>query len=148
MLQEDKKVDYDKENECSLCYCSLFDGLQEMPMADAIKLQQGIYSKKMNGKANEDDLPVVRLGNCQGMHFFHKECIENQLKSGESNQFLKCAICNTLYGKQTGEMPPGTMAWSSHPFSKLPLEGYTPSNCPSVIVIDYALPSGRLSNGA
>ena len=32
MLQEDKKVDYDKENECSLCYCSLFDGLQEMTL--------------------------------------------------------------------------------------------------------------------
>jgi len=31
------KVDYDKENECCLCMCPLYDDLKEMTLADAIK---------------------------------------------------------------------------------------------------------------
>jgi len=61
---------------------------------------------------------VVKLGQCQGMHFYHKECIEYQFKSSaKDNPYVKCAVCNKIYGKQVGEMPSGTMTWRTYPFS-------------------------------
>ena len=30
MTEENAKVDYDKENECCLCFCPLYEGLKEM----------------------------------------------------------------------------------------------------------------------
>lgn len=77
------------------------------------------------------------------MHFFHKECLESQLNATESKDHIKCAVCNIIYGKQTGEMPPGTMKWKSHSAQILPLGGYP--NLQLVIEIDYIIPNGILN---
>ena len=83
------------------------------------------------------------MSKCSGMHFFHKECLENQLKSNKAAHFIKCAICNKIYGKQTGEMPSGTMTWKAFHWAKLPLEGF--KDLKLVIEITYLFPGGYLN---
>ncbi len=46
-----------------------------------------------------------------------------------------------------GDMPNGTMTWKSHNFHNVPLEGYTAATCPTVIEINYNIPSGKLKDG-
>ena len=74
--EEVKGFDYEKENECCLCKCPLYEGLQEANLADVIKEQKKIRNKKMKEEDSAELIPVVRMGECQGMHFYHKECIE------------------------------------------------------------------------
>ena len=50
-------------------------------------------------------IDVVLMSNCKA-HFFHAECLTNQL--GEKD-WLKCAICSHKYGHETGNMPDGEM---------------------------------------
>ncbi|CDW91819.1 UNKNOWN [Stylonychia lemnae] len=139
------KFDYDKENECCLCKCELYDDLKSLNMEIAIKNQQNLISSVQKGSS---EILVVRLGQCQGMHFYHKECIEMQLKqSPEDNPFIKCAVCNKIYGKQVGDMPSGTMSWHSKSFRSCPLGGFTEEQSPHVIIIQYNIPSGRNKDG-
>ncbi|TNV76459.1 hypothetical protein FGO68_gene2955 [Halteria grandinella] len=76
------------------------------------------------------------------MHFYHKECLENQFKAGGSNQFLKCSVCSHIYGKQIGGMPSGRMTWSTQ---RMTLPGFEKSQY--AIVINYDIPSGYLPGG-
>ncbi len=85
-------------------------------------------------------MPVVKMGKCQGMHFYHKECLENQLNSSENKQHVKCAICGISYGKQTGDMPKGRMSWSTINMNL----GYP--GCFEAIQIHYQFPHG-VKNG-
>ena len=57
MTLEDKKVDYDKENECSICCSDLYENLREMSVEDAIGFQKKILS-------GHEMMNVVRMGNC------------------------------------------------------------------------------------
>ena len=50
-------------------------------------------------------IDVVQMSHCKG-HFFHAECLTHQLGD---KAFIKCAICSHQYGKETGNMPNGTM---------------------------------------
>ena len=130
-----KKVDYDKENMCSLCLCSLYDGLfDDGGLETVLEEQKKIAAQKSDprSKVNEDIINVVQLGKCKGMHFFHKDCIDGQFKSNES-LFIKCAVCNIIYGKQMGEMPPGSMNWRTQ---RMHLPGIS---CQEAIVIDYSI---------
>ena len=124
------KFDYDKENSCCLCMCELYDGLEQMPLQTAIREQQVLREHIKEGQA----LPVVRLGKCKGMHFYHKECIENQYNAGASKEFLKCATCNIIYGKQVGDMPSGTMTWRTNRSS---LPGHPDAH--ETIQIEYSI---------
>ena len=74
-----EKVDFDKENNCPICFCELFDNLKEMGYAELIANQKNILKLKKQSSADEGIMPVVKMGQCQGMHFYHKECLENQL---------------------------------------------------------------------
>ena len=85
-------------------------------------------------------MPVVKMGQCQGMHFYHKECLENQLNASSSKLHVKCAICGISYGKQIGDMPPGTMQWNTVQMN-LGFPG-----CYEAIQINYSLHSG-VKNG-
>lgn len=62
MTKADQKVDYDKENECSLCFCTLYEGIKEKSVATVIEEQKVIFDKKMKGQ--ECDINVVKLGKC------------------------------------------------------------------------------------
>ncbi|TNV75861.1 hypothetical protein FGO68_gene5402 [Halteria grandinella] len=63
------------------------------------------------------DTDVVQLGTCK--HLFHRDCLEAQL--GESD-WLKCCVCQCIYGLMKGDMPPGEMKWRLLP--TLRCEGY------------------------
>lgn len=76
---EEKKVDFEKENQCPLCFCPLFDGLfDKMTMDEVVQAQTAIIKQKNHFTGAKDDevIGVVKLGRCQGMHFYHKECLE------------------------------------------------------------------------
>lgn len=63
---------------------------------------------------NIDDYQVIILPKCKGIHLYHKECLLQQLNSSSNNtngEFIKCAVCETTYGKRVGEMPDGEMEW-------------------------------------
>ena len=144
MIDQSKKVDYEKENECSLCYCNLYEGLEGQSLAQIIEAQKKLLQAKVNG-VKLDALNVVKMSQCQGMHFYHKECLEGQLQAGESKSYLKCAVCNISYGLQTGEMPPGTMTWKTVSNRLIGIDGYP--NLQSAIEIGYNIPSGKLPDG-
>ena len=50
-------------------------------------------------------IDVVQMSECKG-HFFHAECLKNQLGD---NAFLVCAFCKHFYGIVTGDQPKGVM---------------------------------------
>ena len=52
-------------------------------------------------------IDVVQMGNCKG-HFFHAECVENQLKAN-SGDYLRCSMCSAYYGCLRGKYPSGVM---------------------------------------
>lgn len=43
---KDHKVDYDKENNCPLCFCPLYDGLQASTLDDVISEQKELMNAK------------------------------------------------------------------------------------------------------
>eukprot|EP00347_Sterkiella_histriomuscorum_P018798 403344134 len=140
-------IDYDKENECCLCFCELYDDLKNLSLKEVSRMQMDIIIKKSSNQ--NAGVEVVKMGRCQGRHLFHKECLERQLESSSesANKFLKCAVCEVIYGKQVGDMPNGSMTWKSYPYEQSPLQGYSVFDCPNVIIIDYSIPSGTLSDG-
>ena len=38
MAKKDAKIDYDKENECCLCFCTLYDNLKETSVKKLIQV--------------------------------------------------------------------------------------------------------------
>ena len=76
-----EKVDYDKENSCCLCLSEHYEGLQQMTIDEVKDLQRKILLARSEKKPKEDAVPVVKLGRCTGMHFYHKECIQSQFDS-------------------------------------------------------------------
>lgn len=87
----------------------------------------------------EEDEEVVAI--CDGSHAYHKPCLIQCLD--KTHGFIKCAICNKIYGVRKGNMPNGTMKIRKLPIQNnegLQLEGYE-GKC-GVIVIDYHFPSG------
>ena len=56
-------------------------------------------------RAHIASIDVVLMSHCKA-HFFHAECLTNQLGDKE---WLKCAICSHKYGHETGNMPDGEM---------------------------------------
>ena len=97
---EAAQVDFTKlqEQVCTICYCELYEGIATMPEDEVEKLdseQRGFLKA----------IDVVQMSACKG-HFFHAECLTNQLGDAK---FLKCAFCNHQYGTLTGDQPKGTM---------------------------------------
>ena len=43
---------------------------------------------------------------------YHKACLENQMKNS-TGSYITCAVCEVTYGIRTGEMPDGSMNWST-----------------------------------
>jgi len=54
IAREEAKVDYDKENECCLCYCTLYDNLKEVSLQKLIEEQRSILSKKLQGSPDSE----------------------------------------------------------------------------------------------
>lgn len=105
----DKEIE-EKDN-CPVCLCSLKDT-----------------------DASDPSTTVVRLGKCTG-HFFHRGCVLLCYQHSK-NQFVRCPICTTIYGIQTGPQPKGTMTHSKNSSS---LSGYP--KC-GTITINYSFPNG------
>jgi len=80
----------------------------------------------------ELDVDVVKLSNCKD-HHFHMQCISECYKDG----YLKCPICNLIYGIKKGTQPPGEMQIKF--VSNVPLSSY--EKFPTIL-IDYVLPNG------
>ena len=135
-----EKVDYAKENSCCICMTDLYEGIQEMTIDQVKDVQRKIIDEMTKNPLKDDTIPVVKLGKCSGMHFYHKECLQSQLDNTTSKDHLKCAACSIVYGKQTGEMPPGSMRWFIVGQSCPGYEGH------STIQVDYNIPSGMKEN--
>ena len=84
-----------------------------------------------------DDTGVVRLERCSD-HFFHKDCMEQC--RGNKN-YIKCPICEIIYGEMTGDMPAGQMRIRYMSVNS----GYCCEGYPGVgvICISYGFRSGR-----
>jgi deltex-like protein len=53
----------------------------------------------------ENENNIIRMGDCVG-HYFHDICISN---CRQNKNFVKCPICNKIYGVMIGDMPKGQM---------------------------------------
>ena len=40
-------------------------------------------------------------------------------KANQAVQYYKCVVCQKQYGTRTGDMPAGTMKWTTDPNTKL-----------------------------
>ena len=87
-----------EDQTCALCCCDLYEGIQTMSQEDIDKI-----GNEQIGLLRGVD--VVLMSHCKA-HFFHAECLTHQLGD---KAFIKCAICSHQYGKETGNMPNGTM---------------------------------------
>lgn len=122
------KICHDEE-KCIICLENLYDKINKNSLIDEII--------QMNENLNYN-FSVILLDKCKD-HFFHIECVSNMINSNSS--FIKCPICNKIYGIQTGEQPNGTMkAYITHQRCS----GY--ENC-KTIAIDYSFPSGKTYSG-
>jgi deltex-like protein len=54
----------------------------------------------------EDESNIIRMDECTG-HYFHDICI-SQCRQNKS--YIKCPICNKIYGVMIGDMPQGNMS--------------------------------------
>lgn len=88
------QVDFTKlqDQVCTICYCELYESIATLPDDEVEKLDA-----KQKGFLKSID--VVQMSACKG-HFFHAECLTNQL--GDS-LFLECANCKHHYGVLTGD---------------------------------------------
>jgi len=79
-----------------------------------------------------DEGKPVELTKCVGVHFFHLDCISPWLIKE-----LRCPVCKSRYGVQTGLQPPnGTMMIKKDKRSLPGFEGY------HTLAITYKVPSG------
>ena len=69
------------------------------------------------------------------MHF---ECFKSFVKDQE---WVKCPVCSTIFGKMIGDQPPGTMTWNVNPH--MHCDGF-----PTVgtITINYNMHAGKRGN--
>ncbi|TNV76574.1 hypothetical protein FGO68_gene6149 [Halteria grandinella] len=143
---QEKEIDSDNMSNCPICLLELYEGLMQSERLD-FEIQQQmilIQLKDLEREEFRDDfmINVVKLGNCNGMHFFHKECLEKQYKASGSDHYLKCTVCSQIYGKIIGTMPSGRMTWST---LRMSLPGF--ESCQKAIVINYDIPNGKLPTG-
>ena len=71
-----EQVDFSKlqEQVCTICYCELYKGIATMAEADVDQLEA-------EQKSRTKPIDVVQMSACKG-HFFHAECLTNQLGDG------------------------------------------------------------------
>ena len=137
------KIDYSKWNTCPICMCELYpepfesSSLEQMQQEDQTLLMATQQPVQLQ-EHQKAFLQVVKFSDCTGEpHLFHKECVESHFASMNS-QYYKCVVCQKQYGTRTGEMPPGTMSWTTDP--NLKLSGYEDLNYG--ISINYSFPNG------
>jgi deltex-like protein len=61
---------------------------------------------------------VVALTRC--LHQLHLDCLNAMLSSQPATNkslYIQCPTCMTIYGEKTGNQPPGTMCWTTLPYS-------------------------------
>lgn len=56
----------------------------------------------------------------------------------KDQDWVKCPVCSTIYGKMIGDQPPGVMNYQSNPH--LHCDGYP--EC-GTIIINYSMHSGK-----
>ena len=126
-------VDAVDTNQCSICRCDLYDNVLLLPEHERTK----INIQMLKGRT---EMNVVQMFKCTN-HYFHKQCLQHLYKSTGSAKWIKCPICNILYGIRLGDMPKGTMDVQIDHTMKC--QGY-PSG---TIIITYSFPNGTLPNG-
>jgi len=118
-----------KDFICPICRMDFYDDMLSLSDKEIDKLNTEMITKTLS-------IDVVMLSKCN-KHFYHKSCVEQMVKYGSS---VKCAICNTIYGILCGDMPKGTMNYTT---INSPCKGY--EGC-GTIMIEYYFPSGK-TNG-
>ena len=133
--------------------CPIYDDLEfddecshDKLMAKLVEKQENLINKIEQG-GNKDDWEGVAMPKCHGNHLFHKDCLAAQLDNNIKNsnghgEFLKCAVCEIIYGKRTGEMPDGEMSWQLN--KNTHLQGYQGEG---MISWHYDFPSGIKPDG-
>jgi len=115
---KDASAKWHEINKCAICQCELYEIETNEEETDAEKMHAETMEKV--SKAHDEfkktgPSGIVGLGNCKGIHLFHKECLIHQYKnsggSESDNHFIKCAVCEVTYGVRSGPMPDGVMNW-------------------------------------
>lgn len=127
-FEENKKIS-NEEDKCSICLYHFYEeDLKKKTVEEVLKINDEL----------RDNYDVVLFDNCSD-HFFHLECMDNMIGDKE---FIKCPICNVIYGMYTGDQPKGTMKVDIH--NDYPCAGYEKCN---TIVINYDFPNGKNYTG-
>lgn len=71
-------------------------------------------------------------------HIMHYECLKSLIKD---QNWIKCPVCSTIYGKMIGDQPEGSMSYSVDPH--MHCDGYP--EC-GTITINYNMHGGKRGN--
>ena len=117
-------------DKCSICLFEFYNEMYEKIPND----KNLILSEILNFQNKLTDFDCILFDFCND-HFFHTDCIINMIGDKE---FIKCPMCNCIYGKMTGDQPPGKMTVKIDKYWKC--EGYEKYN---TIVIQYDFAKGK-----
>ena len=105
-------------------------------MFDSVDFTDLDFVRAANKKQQDGQIAadyVVMMSRCKD-HYFHLDCLKAQLGIKD---YLECSTCMVMYGRKTGDQPPGTMTWVKESFA---CDGY-PGDM-KTWVINYEFPSG------
>ena len=132
-FQQEEKDNHrkpDEEENCPICMCELYEGLEKMTEQQRIEMDQQQIDRKV-------PIDVVCMSKCTD-HCFHKQCLEQQMGKSEC---IRCAVCSQIYGVLTGQMPTGSMKWrlqkSDNGYNCQGFEGI------DIWEISYSFPNGK-----
>jgi hypothetical protein len=115
------------EDKCTICLDTLYEVKKEQTLDEILKINEDMAYK----------FNVIMLDKCTD-HFFHLDCMSDMIGD---NEFIKCPVCNKIYGILKGTQPPGTMY--AYVDSKIKCAGFKEGS----IMITYHFDGGKGYSG-
>ena len=99
---QDDVPDYYK---CIICQQELYDYKKTSAMTDDEIERQD----ELDECIDPNRIPVVQLGHCNGLHFYHARCLNSQITPGQFHFSCRANGCGRMYGLYLGNGPSGYM---------------------------------------
>ncbi len=135
-INNSSNITFDK---CSICLGEFYDS--ETDSDSSLSSCTDIKEVINLSDSQKNNYDVILLKNCND-HFFHLTCLDSLLLHNKTDSYLKCPICNNIYGILTGDQPKGTMI--SYVDKKIHCDGYPNFG---TIIIEYYFPNTRKYKG-
>ena len=125
---------------CPICRCCFHEDVDDEGDLPRDLLSERLLTKSMEDEPDSDleasvGQSILKIADCVD-HFFHLDCLHGLLMTS-SDSFIKCPVCQKIYGIKTGDQPDGQLDVDFDP--GMHCEGY-----PEVgtIIMSYHFPNG------